>query len=64
MKKFRIHAHMRVDLYKVIEAETLEEAQEKSEQYAIDGTMEEDPENDGEFMWDTALDREIKDDVK
>ena len=60
MKKFRIHAQMREDLYTIVEAETLEEAQEKAEEVAMNGGMERDKQFDGDFLWNSELDKEAK----
>ncbi len=57
MKKFKIHASMVTYLSAIIEADSLEEAQDKAEELAQDGGMEE--EGDGAFNWDTALDHEM-----
>ena len=59
MRQFKIHAQMRTDLYKVIDANTLEEAQEKAEDIALNGGMEEDRKG-GDFLWDSHLDYEVK----
>lgn len=59
MKKFRIHATMTTFLYTEIEADSLEDAQQKAEDVASNGGMNEDN-GGGDFYWSSEYDCEVK----